>query len=98
LDLLVDDEKGIWHLANHGELTWADFACEIADRFGLNRKYIQAVNNEEMNYAAKRPLYSVLTSSRGIMLPPIADALKRYTQEMKTTLQKEKQQLRSARA
>ncbi|RYF84960.1 MAG: NAD-dependent epimerase/dehydratase family protein, partial [Chitinophagaceae bacterium] len=89
LDLLVDDEKGIWHLANHGELTWADFACEIADRFGLNRKYIQTVNNEEMNYAAKRPLYSVLTSSRGIMLPPVADALKRYTQEMKTTLQKE---------
>ncbi|HUC83175.1 MAG TPA: family 1 glycosylhydrolase [Flavisolibacter sp.] len=98
LDLLVDDEKGIWHLANHGELTWADFACEVADRFGLNRKYIQTVTNEEMNYPAQRPLYSVLTSNRGILLPTLEDALRRYTQEMKTTFQKEKQQLRRARA
>ncbi|RYE38101.1 MAG: NAD(P)-dependent oxidoreductase, partial [Sphingobacteriales bacterium] len=59
LDLLVDDEKGIWHLANHGELTWADLAYEVADRFGLNRKYLNATTNEEMNYPAKRPLYSV---------------------------------------
>ena len=98
LDLLVDNETGIWHLANHGELTWADFAYEIADRFRLNRKYINAVNNDEMNYPAKRPLYSVLSSKRGIMLPSLEDALKRYTQEMKHALQKEKQLQRTARA
>jgi len=98
LDLLVDDEKGIWHLANHGELTWADLANEIADRFRLNRKYIQPVTNDEMDYPAKRPLYSVLSSKRGIMLPSLDDALRRYTQEMKAAFQKEKQQLRKARA
>lgn len=98
LDLLVDDEKGIWHLVNHGELTWADLANEIADRFNLNRKYINPVLNEELNLPAKRPLYSVLTSNRGIMLPKLEDALKRYTEEMKTTFQKEKQLLRKARA
>lgn len=98
LDLLVDQEKGIWHLANHGELTWADFAYEVADRFGLNRKYIATVSNDEMNYPAKRPLYSVLSSNRGIIMPTLEDALKRYTQEMKATFQKEKQQLRRARA
>ena len=98
LDLLIDGEKGIWHLANHGELTWADLAYEIADRFRLNRKYITVVANEEMNYPARRPMYSVLSSTRGILLPTLEDALKRYTQEMKTKLQKEKQQLRRARA
>ncbi|RYZ31154.1 MAG: NAD-dependent epimerase/dehydratase family protein [Chitinophagaceae bacterium] len=98
LDLLIDEESGIWHLANQGELTWGDFAYEIADRFGLNRKYIQLVANEEMNYPAKRPVYSVLTSTRGILLPTLDNALKRYTAEMKATLLKEKQQLRKARA
>jgi dTDP-4-dehydrorhamnose reductase len=81
LDLLIDDEKGIWHLANNGELTWADLANEVADRFGLNRKFINAVSKEELNYAAKRPSYSVLTSSRGILLPSLDNALNRYTKE-----------------
>lgn len=98
LDLLVDAEKGIWHLANPGELTWADFACEVADRFGLNRKYISAVSNEALNLPAKRPLYSVLSSSRGILLPPLEDALKRYTEAVRTRFQKEKHLLRNARA
>lgn len=98
LDLLMDDESGIWHLASGGELTWADFANEIADRFGLNRKYINAVKNEELNLPARRPLYSVLSSNRGILLPTLDHALKRYTDEMRHLLQKEKQNLRKARA
>src|SRR3712207_8890966 len=28
LDLLIDEESGVWHLANSGALTWA----ELADR------------------------------------------------------------------
>jgi dTDP-4-dehydrorhamnose reductase len=36
LDLLVDDEKGIWHLANQGSITWADFAYETAEPFWLD--------------------------------------------------------------
>ena len=98
LDLLVDDEKGIWHLANQGELTWADLAYEIADRFDLNRTYINAVRNEELALPAKRPLYSVLSSVRGILLPHLDNALKRYTETMQATFQKEKQLLRNARA
>lgn len=91
LDLLVDKEKGIWHLANNGELSWADFANEIADRFSLNRKHIQVVSTEELRYPARRPLYSVLTSSRGVLLPSLDDALKRYTEETKGAMLKEKQ-------
>lgn len=98
LDLLVDDESGIWHLANHGELSWADFANEVADRFSLNRKYIHALPTPDFNFAARRPLYSVLTSSRGILLPPLEDALRRYTVDMKAVAQKEKQLQKRVRA
>lgn len=99
LDLLLDGEKGIWHLSNQGELSWTDFANEIADRFGLHRKYIQSVRNEDLGLPAKRPLYSVLSSSRGILLPPLDNALRRYTAERWGWLQKEKSnQVRKARA
>lgn len=81
LDLLMDDESGIWHLANHGEITWADLAYEVAGRFQLNRQYITSVTNQELNYPAKRPLYSVLSSNRGILLPTLEEALENYKQE-----------------
>jgi dTDP-4-dehydrorhamnose reductase len=77
----MDDETGIWHLANSGEITWADLAYEVAGRFRLNRQYIISVTNEELNYPAKRPVYSVLSSSRGMMLPTLDEALKNYKEE-----------------
>lgn len=98
LDLLVDDESGIWHLANNGQLSWADFANEIADRFQLNRKYLKPICTKDFNYPAKRPLCSVLTSSRGILLPSLSDALKRYTEEIKATVGKEKRISKPQRA
>lgn len=98
LDLLVDGEKGIWHLANNGELTWADFANEVADRFGLNRTYINPITSDEFQFPAKRPLYSVLSSTRGILLPSLDDALRRYTDEMRAAVHKEKQIQRTVRA
>ena len=88
LDLLIDGEAGIWHLANAGEITWADFANEIAGRFQLKRSLVNAISNEEMNYAAQRPPYTALSSSRGIMLPTLEDALHRFTNEA-PTIQKE---------
>lgn len=38
LNLLIDEEKGIWHLSNQGSLTWADFASEIALLGGIGQK------------------------------------------------------------
>ncbi|MDQ6610604.1 MAG: sugar nucleotide-binding protein, partial [Bacteroidota bacterium] len=80
-DLLMDDESGIWHLANNGEISWADLAYEVAGRFRLNRQYICSVTNRELDYKAQRPLYSVLSSSKGILLPTLEEALKNYKQE-----------------
>jgi dTDP-4-dehydrorhamnose reductase len=83
LDLLIDKETGIWHLSNCGAITWAALAFAIAEGFDLDKSFIHVVNADEMNYAAKRPTYSVLSSERGHFLPSLANALNRYIQEEK---------------
>jgi dTDP-4-dehydrorhamnose reductase len=39
LDLLIDGEKGLWHLANNGALTWADLARETARVYDLFNQF-----------------------------------------------------------
>ena len=78
LDLLIDDEQGIWHVANHGEITWADLANEVARIGGFNRNLIRSRSLHSMHLKAPRPVYSVLRSEKGIILPSIDNALNRY--------------------
>ncbi len=78
LDLLTDEESGIWHIANSGEVSWADLAVEVASRAKLNKDLIIATPIEELNYKAIRPLYSVLQSEKGILLPSLESALDRF--------------------
>jgi len=35
LDLLVDGEQGLWHLSNQGQVSWHEFAVELAREAGL---------------------------------------------------------------
>lgn len=81
LNLLIDEEKGIWHLSNQGSLTWADFASEIALRGGMEQKRIQTKKLIQMKWKANRPLYSVLHSEKGIQLPALENALNRFFEE-----------------
>lgn len=83
LDLLIDDEKGIWHLANKGALSWYDLALKIARESGYNSSLIRPLLHHEMNYKAPRPLYSVLGSSKGYLLPGLDNAIDRYFAEKK---------------
>jgi dTDP-4-dehydrorhamnose reductase len=78
LDLMIDDEKGIWHLANQGQTTWAGFAFEIANRAYLDTRYINVISSKEMNWNAPRPQYSVLTTEKGYTLPSLENALDRF--------------------
>ena len=41
LDLLLDGESGLWHLANQGSISWHGLAREIAGRTGLSPKKIR---------------------------------------------------------
>lgn len=81
LDLLIDGERGVWHLANAGEITWADLARRAAELANINAGYVQSCSTEALGLPARRPRYSVLGSERGIILPPLDDALARYLRE-----------------
>lgn len=81
LDLLIDEEKGIWHLSNQGSLSWADFASEIALRGGVEQKCFQTKKLDQIKWKADRPRYSVLHSEKGIQLPALENALERFFEE-----------------
>jgi RmlD substrate binding domain len=72
---LVDGEKGVWHLANAGEATWAELAREAARALRLDPRLVLAVPAAELGWAARRPRRSVLGSGRGGPLPPLGAAL-----------------------
>jgi dTDP-4-dehydrorhamnose reductase len=81
LDLLIDDEHGIWHLANSGELTWAELAMQVATQADLDASLVDARPLETLALRAPRPVYTVLNSERGTLLPPLENALSRYLRE-----------------
>ena len=41
LDLLIDGERGIWHLANGGQVSWADFAALAARLASLDDSLVR---------------------------------------------------------
>jgi dTDP-4-dehydrorhamnose reductase len=81
LDLLIDGEQGIWHLANVGATTWADLARRVACIAGFDESLIDGCRTQSFNLAALRPIYSALTSERGLLLAPLDDALSRFMRE-----------------
>ena len=78
LDLLIDGASGLWHLANDGAVTWAEFAQRAARHAGLSADAIEAVPFDTLRLAAARPRYSVLGSAHGQLLPDLDDSLARY--------------------
>lgn len=84
LDLLIDGERGIWHLANDGAVTWAQLARSVAELAGLDASLVDARPARSLGLIAPRPAYSVLTSQRGRLLPSLEDALSRYVRECET--------------
>jgi dTDP-4-dehydrorhamnose reductase len=78
LDLIVDGERGLWHLANQGAVTWAELARRAADAADMNPHLIVECPTRDLNLPAARPLYSVLGSERGLLLPRIEAALEAF--------------------
>jgi len=86
LDLLIDGEHGLWHLANPGASSWADLARFAAKKAGLDPTRIDACPIQALGLTAPRPTYSVLSSERSVLLPSLENALSRYFQECKIPL------------
>ena len=74
LDLLLDGEKGIWHLTNQGAVSWHELAREIADRARLDPRRIIVAEDAEASDTS-------LTSSRGLLLRPLDRALNDFGQD-----------------
>ena len=81
LDLLIDGECGLWHLANQSAIAWAELARLAASIAGVDASRIEARPTRELGLAAPRPTYSVLGSERGVLLPSLDNAMSRYFDE-----------------
>ncbi len=73
LDLLLDQETGIWHLTNQGAISWHELAREIADRAKLDSTRIICLDQDEATDTS-------LTSTRGLLLRPLGHALDDFAQ------------------
>lgn len=73
--------SGIYHLANEGYCSWAEFAAEIMRLSGSKTKIIP-VDRSGQSGGARRPLFSALKNTRaaklGVKLPTWQDAIGRY--------------------
>ncbi|GGK60093.1 dTDP-4-dehydrorhamnose reductase [Rufibacter glacialis] len=79
LDLLIDGESGIWHLANTGAYSWAQLAELAANLAGLDpAPWLQPVPMASFKQPAARPVYSALETGKRGILPSVEDALRRY--------------------
>jgi dTDP-4-dehydrorhamnose reductase len=77
LDLLLDEEKGIWHLTNQGAVSWHDLAREAADMAKVDAGRVQVAESTE-------PADTSLTSSRGLLLRPLDQALGDFVEHSET--------------
>jgi dTDP-4-dehydrorhamnose reductase len=79
LDLLLDGERGIWHLASAGPgTTVADVARRAARRAGLDAGLVRGCPAAELGYVAARPAHSALATERGAVMPSLERGLAAY--------------------
>jgi dTDP-4-dehydrorhamnose reductase len=78
LDLAIDDESGIWHLANSAAVTWEALIRESAYAAHIDPASLRAVPAASLRLAAPRPRYSALASERATLMPALDDAIARY--------------------
>ena len=78
LDLLIDGERGIWHLANDGQVSWADFAALAARIANLDDSLVRRVPVTDLGLRACRPAFSALDSERGKVMPTLESGVTEY--------------------
>jgi dTDP-4-dehydrorhamnose reductase len=78
LDLLIDGETGLRHLANPSAVSWAEFARHLAVALNLDADLVRSRLHGEFGWAARRPRYAALATERGDVMPPLDAAIARY--------------------
>jgi len=79
LDLAIDGAGGIWHLSSGEAVSWVEFGRRIAAALDLDPALVVPAGAEELGWRARRPDQAALGTTRGAMLPGLADAIARHT-------------------
>lgn len=88
LELMIDQEQGLFHLTNHGGRSWSELIRTFtiaASRHiaGLDSSLIIDKPQHTLSLRARRPLNSVLGSERATLLPSVDEAMERYFYDLK---------------
>jgi len=75
LDLLMDGETGVWHLANRGACSWVELARLAAERAGFDPGLVAAEDADGIRTS------TALDSVRGCVMPTLHSALDRFFRE-----------------
>jgi dTDP-4-dehydrorhamnose reductase len=70
LDLLVDGEAGIWHLANQGRMSWYELAVRVAEEAGFDASLIEAEEGPASDTS--------LATKHGAQLRPVDEAIRDF--------------------
>jgi dTDP-4-dehydrorhamnose reductase len=89
MDLLVDGESGLWHLANVGDVSWAQFASEAALLANVDASSLRPCPVAQLGELAPRPRYGVLRSERATLMPTLEDAMARFVAERRVEAEAE---------
>jgi dTDP-4-dehydrorhamnose reductase len=81
LDLLIDGEQGIWHVANQGAVSWCEWGRTAAKMAGYDPDRVEQCGPLALGVRAPRPGYSALGSERGALLTTWESSLERFLQE-----------------
>lgn len=80
LDLLIDGERGIWHLTHQGAASWADVGRMVAAAAGLGDTTL--IHEPATATGRARGRCRVLESTRGWLLPTLDRALAHRVAEL----------------
>jgi dTDP-4-dehydrorhamnose reductase len=86
LTLLIDQEHGIFHLTNSGEMTWEEFArlaIQLSGDEKIRRDLLIPKPFHTFNLRAQRPRRSSLRSLRQNRMSNVETALKNYFSDLK---------------
>jgi dTDP-4-dehydrorhamnose reductase len=78
LDLMLDGDVGLRHLANAGAVSWAQFARKIAEATGLDPSLVTGVSAASFGWPAMRPASVPLATERSQVMPGLDHAVARY--------------------
>lgn len=78
LDLLIDGERGVWHLAHPARVSEAELLRMAADAASLDTELVQGVPLRSLRFDAPRARLCALTTERGQLMPSLQTAIECY--------------------